>query len=101
VLGLVKNILTGANVTDTGANPFTIIGFGNGESRPAIRSALTDAQVADLDYHQEAVIPMAAGSETHGGTDVFVGAIGLGSGAFTGILENVEIHGLVRTAAGL
>jgi alkaline phosphatase len=62
---------------------------------------LTDAQVADLTYHQEAVIPMAAGSETHGGTDVFVGAIGLGSGAFTGFLENVELFGLVRKAAGL
>lgn len=101
VLGLVKNITTGANVTDTGSNPFTIIGFGNGESRPATRSALTDAQVADVNYHQEAVIPMTAGNETHGGTDVFVGAIGLGSTGFTGIIENIEVFGLVRKAAGL
>jgi alkaline phosphatase len=101
VLGLVKNILTGANVTDTGANPFTIIGFGNGESRPATRTALTDAQVANVDYHQEAVIPMPAGGETHGGTDVFIGATGLGAPSFTGIIENVEVFGLVRKAAGL
>jgi alkaline phosphatase len=101
VLGLVKNVITGANVTDTGANPFTIIGFGNGESRPATRTALTDAQVADVDYHQESVIPMPAGGETHGGTDVFIGATGLGAPSFTGIIENVEVFGLVRKAAGL
>jgi alkaline phosphatase len=101
VLGLVKNIVTGANNTDTGSNPFTIIGFGNGENRPATRTALTDAQVAGIDYRQEAVIPMTAGSETHGGTDVFVGAIGLGSTGFTGIIENIEVFGLVRKAASL
>ncbi len=102
VLGLVKNIVTGANVTDTGANPFTIIGFGNGENRPATRTALTDAQVADAGYHQEAVVPMSPGGETHGGTDVFIGATGgLGATGFTGIIENVEVFGLVRKAAGL
>ena len=102
VLGLVRNVVSGAAVTDTGGNPFTVIGFGNGENRPATRSALTDAMVANVDYHQEAVIPMTPGNETHGGTDVFIGAIGgLGATGFTGIIENVEVFGLVRKGAGL
>ncbi|MBZ4312463.1 hypothetical protein LAN17_23120, partial [Mycobacterium tuberculosis] len=47
--------------------------------RPATRGALTDAAVYDKNYHQEAVIPVAPGGETHGGTDVFIGARGLGA----------------------
>ena len=77
------------------------IGFGNGESRPATRSALTDAQVADKNYHQEAAIPMAAGSETHGGTDVFLGAIGRGADKFTGVITNTEVFNLIRQSVGL
>ena len=61
VLGLLKNYVTGANATDTGGNPFTIIGFGTGENRPATRGALTDAAVYDKTYHQEAVIPVGEG----------------------------------------
>lgn len=101
VLGLVKNFVTGALNTDTGGNPFTVIGFGNGENRPAARTALTDAQVFDKDYHQEAVIPMPVGGETHGGTDVFIGAIGKGAENFTGIIENIQVFSLVRKAIGL
>lgn len=101
VLGLLKNFVTGAYNTDTGGNPFTIIGFGNGENRPATRGALTDAQVAVKTYHQEAVIPMAVGSETHGGTDVFLGAIGRGAENFTGVLTNTDVFGLIRQSVGL
>ena len=101
VLGLLKNFVTGLNSTDTAGNPFTIIGFGNGENRPATRGALTDAQVADNLYHQEAVIPMAVGSETHGGTDVFLGAIGLGAENFTGVITNTDVFGLIRKSIGL
>ena len=101
VLGLLKNFVNNAFSLDSGGNPFTIIGFGNGESRPAIRAALTDAQVADKTYHQEAAIPVAAGSETHGGTDVFLGAIGLGAENFTGIITNTDVFGLIRKSVGL
>ena len=101
VLGLLKNFVTGALNLDSGGNPFTIIGFGNGENRPANRSALSDAQVADKTYHQEAAIPMAAGSETHGGTDVFLGAIGRGSDKFTGVINNTEVFNLIRQSVGL
>ncbi|MEY5099713.1 MAG: hypothetical protein RJA36_2432 [Pseudomonadota bacterium] len=102
VLGLVKSFVDRVTLSlDSGSNPFTIIGFGNGENRPATRSALTDAQVAVKTYHQEAAIPMAAGSETHGGTDVFLGAIGRGAENFTGVITNTEVFGLIRKSIGL
>ena len=101
ILGLLKNFVSGANATDSGGLPFTILGFGNGENRPATRSALTDAQVSVKTYHQEAAVPMAAGSETHGGTDVFLGAIGRGADKFTGVITNTEVFGLIRSAVGL
>ena len=101
VLGLLKSFVNNALSLDSGGNPFTIIGFGNGENRPATRTALTDAQVADKTYHQEAAIPMAAGSETHGGTDVFLGAMGLGAENFKGIITNTDVFGLIRKSVSL
>ena len=69
VLGLVKNYVTGLESLDINKMPYSIIGFGNGENRVAGDRknfpALTDAQVFADTYHQEAVIPVAAGSETH------------------------------------
>jgi alkaline phosphatase len=101
VLGLLRLYADGTLSRDTSGNPFTIIGFGNGESRLATRTALTDAQVFDKAYHQEATIPMAAGSETHGGGDVFLGAVGKGAGSFAGVMENTAVFGLIRKAVGL
>ncbi|AMP01745.1 sulfatase family protein [Collimonas arenae] len=79
VLGLVKNVLTGQPERDINNNPYTVIGFGNGPNHLATRGALSDMQVADKDYMQEAVVPTEAGGETHGGTNVFIGAQGLGA----------------------
>lgn len=101
VLGLLRNVVTGNFDNDVGGFPYTIIGFGNGESRPAARTALTDALVSGATYHQEAAVPMGPGSETHGGTDVFLGAIGLGAESFSGVMNNVDIFGLIKTAIGL
>ena len=101
VLGLLKNYVTGALGADLDGNPFTIIGFGNGENRSATRTALTDAQVAAKTYHQEAAIPMGVGSETHGGTDVFLGATGRGADKFTGVITNTEVFNLIRQSVGL
>jgi len=101
VLGLLRRYVDGVISTDAGGNPFTIIGFGNGENRLATRTALSDAQVFDKTYHQEATIPMPAGSETHGGADVFLGAIGKGSENFAGVIDNTAVFGLIRKASGL
>ena len=57
--------------------------------------------VSANDYHQEAAVRMPAGGETHGGTDVYIGAIGQGADAFHGFLENIDVFGLVKKAAAL
>ena len=101
VLGLLRSYVDGLLGKDTGGNPFTIIGFGNGENRQGTRTALTDASVFDKNYHQEATIPTALGSETHGGADVFLGAIGKGSDRFSGVLDNTAVFGLIRKAVGI
>ena len=76
-------------------------GFGNGENRPAVRTVLDEATVFGNTYHQEAVVQTAAGSETHGGTDVFLGAIGKGAENFSGAMENIDVHAAIRKAIGL
>jgi len=101
VLGLVYDYVTGSQKLDSTGNPFSIIGFGNGENRPANRTALTDVQVFDKAYHQEAVIPMPAGGETHGGTDVFIGAMGNGAANFFGVMDNTDVFGLIKKSIGL
>jgi alkaline phosphatase len=102
VLGLLRSYVDGiTQALDASGMPFTILGFGNGENRMSTRTALTDATVFDPLYHQEATIPVAAGSETHGGGDVFLGAIGKGAEKFTGVLVNTEVFGLIRSIFGL
>lgn len=102
VLGLVKSYVNKAlNLVDTNSLPYTILGFGNGPNRPSSRTALDDAAVTAKTYQQEATVPMADGNETHGGADVFLGAVGRGAENFTGILTNTEVFGLIRKATGL
>ena len=101
VLGLLRSYVDGALGKDTSGNPFTIIGFGNGENRLGTRTALTDVMAFDSSYHQEATIPMPIGSETHGGANVFLGAIGKGAESFSGVLDNTAVFGLIRKASGL
>jgi alkaline phosphatase len=105
VLGVVKNYVTGAADKDLDGAPYSIIGFGNGENRVqasrAGQVALDDNATSANTYHQEAVVRMGVGGETHGGTDVFLGAIGKGADTFTGTIDNTKVFGLVKTAAGL
>ena len=105
VLGVVKNYVTGAVEKDLDGAPYSIIGFGNGENRTqssrAAMASLDETVTSANTYHQEAVIRTAAGNETHGGTDVFLGAIGKGSETFLGTIDNTKVFGLVKTAGGL
>ena len=104
VLGLVRN-LDGTPKLDKEGRPFTIIGFGTGENRSNgkrdSQPALTDEIVTRDDYHQEAVVRTRAGAETHGGSDVYLGAAGAGSELFRGTIDNTRVFGLIKTAAGL
>jgi alkaline phosphatase len=44
---------------------------------------------------------MPVGGETHGGTDVFLGAIGKGADTFLGTIDNTRVFTLVKNAIGL
>lgn len=101
VLGLVKDYFKGTINLDVGGNPFSIIGYGNGENRPATRATLTDVTTSDLNYHQEAVIQTSVGSETHGGADVFIGAIGSGAENIAGVIDNTEVFKILKAGLGL
>ena len=104
VLGLVRN-LDGTPKLDKNGRPFTIIGFGTGENRTngprGAQPALTDEIVTRDDYHQEAVVRTRAGAETHGGSDVFLGATGAGAELFRGTIDNTRVFSLIKNAAGL
>jgi alkaline phosphatase len=105
VLGVVKNYVTGVPDKDLDGMPYSIIGFGNGENRTqgprSILVGFDETATSANAYHQEAVVRVALGSETHGGTDVFLGAIGKGSDTFLGTIDNTKVYGLVKAAAGL
>ncbi|MYM22052.1 sulfatase-like hydrolase/transferase [Duganella sp. FT135W] len=105
VLGVVKNYVTGAVEKDLDGAPYSIIGFGNGENRVqasrAGQSSMDDSVTSANTYHQEAVVRVSAGNETHGGTDVFLGAIGKGADTFSGTIDNTKVFSLVKSAAGL
>jgi alkaline phosphatase len=104
VLGLVRHRYTGKPMLDDDGAPYTIIGFGTGENRAASRAervALTDDIVSADDYHQEATIRVRAGAETHGGSDVYLGALGAGAETFRGTIDNTRVFSLIKAAAGL
>jgi alkaline phosphatase len=105
VLGLLRNYTDGSIAKDADGMPFSIIGFGNGENRAAGDRknfpALTDTQVFADSYHQEAVIPVAVGNETHGGTNVFLGAMGKNADSFAGVMDNTKVFTLIRSAIDL
>jgi alkaline phosphatase len=104
VLGLVRNTADGKVKLDKDGAPYTILGFGTGEHRVegsrASQAGLTDEIVSRDDYHQEAVIRTRPGAETHGGTDVYLGAIGEGAELFRGTIDNTRVFSLIKTAAG-
>ena len=105
VLGVVKNYVSGAAEKDLDGAPYSIIGFGNGENRAqgsrASLAALDEGTTGSNTYHQEAALRMGAGGETHGGADVFLGAVGKGADTFNGTIDNTAVFGLVKNAAGL
>ncbi len=104
VLGLMRRVDNGQLRVDVHGAPFTIIGFGTGENRVqgprGSKPKLTDAIVTGDDYHQEAVVRTAPGDETHGGADVYLGAIGAGAERFHGTIENTRVFDLIKAAAG-
>ncbi|TAM12464.1 MAG: alkaline phosphatase [Nevskiaceae bacterium] len=99
------DITTKAPKLDANGKPFTTLVFGIGENRIGgnrnTQPDLTDPQVADKNYHQEAVVQSGPGGETHGGADVLLGAAGLGADQFHGTLDNTKVFDLIKNAVGL
>ena len=104
ILGLVKNVTGGALSLDAEGQPYSVLGFGNGDNRVAgtrlSMPALTEAVTSADSYHQEAGVRMVAGGETHGGGDVMLMAGGAGSTRFKGTMVNTRVFALVKQALG-
>ncbi|MBC7683705.1 MAG: alkaline phosphatase [Bdellovibrionales bacterium] len=104
VLGLMRKVSDGTVRLDADGAPFTIIGFGTGENRTkgsrGDAPKLTDAIVSGDDYRYESVVRTAVGDETHGGSDVYLGAIGARADSFHGTIENTRVFELLKAAAG-
>ena len=98
ILGLVKDS-SGRVMTDRDGNTYTVLSFTTGPNRPAKRSNLTEDEVLDVNYRQEAAIPLR--SETHSGEDVVLKAAGAGAWYFGGTMDNTEVFEAVKEAAGL
>ncbi|UGQ45675.1 alkaline phosphatase [Massilia endophytica] len=103
VLGLLRRYGSGKLAKDLDGAPYTIIGFGNGPHRvDAVRPESLDAKaVASPDYRYEAAVRNAPDATSHGGTDVYLGAIGAGAERFRGTIDNTDVFKLIKAAAGL
>ena len=105
VLGLMRKVTDGSLRLDADGAPFTIIGFGTGENRikgsRGAATKLTDAAVTADDYHYESVVRTNVGDETHGGSDVYLGAIGARADSFKGTIDNTRVFELIKAAANL
>ncbi len=113
ILGLCMGI-DGAGVENTGeplmasdGKPYTVAGYLNGAGSVLIeqpdgsyfgtRPNVTEEEATDLDYPQQALVPMS--SETHSGEDVAVYAKGPWAHLFDGTLEQNVIFHVMHHAA--
>lgn len=105
ILGLVREVggdglLEEKEKGDRNAKPFTTLGYGNGKGYiGAARPNLTQKQVTDPDYKQEAAVPL--NDETHGGEDVAIFATGADSQLVRGVMEENWIFYVMKDALQL
>lgn len=86
--------------TDKNGKPFTTLNYANGPgAKGGDRPNLTQEQVTNPDYKQEAIIPMS--SETHGGEDVAIFATGVNAHLFRGSMEQNWIFYVMADALRL
>ncbi len=120
ILGKTK--VEGELATDILGLPYTTLGYANGpgftggkirrEFNPKSESAvaaiykgnaarpdLTDVDTTSPAYMQEAAVPLA--SETHGGEDVGIYALGPNAHLFRGVLEQHMVYHVMADALGL
>ncbi len=105
ILGLVREvddngIVEEKDKADKNGKPFTTLGYGNGRGyRGGERPVLTEEQVTNPDYKQEAAVPL--GDETHGGEDVGIFANGASSYLIHGVMEENWIFYAMQEAMRL
>ena len=106
ILGLVHEVDGNGMIedkpkADRDGRPFTTLGYANGPERRAEqgRPNLTEAQVLDPNYKQEANIPLIA--ETHGGEDVAIFATGIDAYLVRGSMEENWIFYVMADALRL
>ena len=83
----------GEPLKDTAGVAYTTLGYANG---PGARRPEEELEPTDRDYRQRATHPML--SETHAGEDVPAYAIGIGAGGVAGVMDQHELHGVMRAA---
>lgn len=93
-----KVVTDGALALDANGKPYTTLGYINGPGYrgPAARPDLTNVDTANVNFLQEAAVPME--SETHAAEDVGIYANGPGAHAFQGVVEqNVVFHVMAQS----
>lgn len=107
ILGFVRNISDGMPAVDSDNTPYTILNFGNGESRVmgprSMLTTLTETVSSGKDYHQEVAFHLTNSTmdaETHGGADVAIMAIGMKASQVHGFIDNTQVYSILRNAAG-
>jgi alkaline phosphatase len=113
ILGLVRGVNESGEPattysTDSNGMPYTTLGYANGPgfgfgndpvNTDNHRPDLNLYNVTDVDYRQEATVPL--GSETHAGEDVAVYATGPGAQLVTGSVEQNMLFHVMNYAANL
>ena len=98
ILGVAK--AGGKVLLDEDGKPYTTLGYGNGPGYiEGARPTLSNAQTTDKNYLQEATVPLD--SETHGGEDVALFAVGPWSHLVRGTIEQNVIYHYMVNALGL
>mgnify|MGYP000061842838 FL=1 len=79
--------------------PYTTLAYTNGPGalESELRADLTNVDVTDIDYLQQALVPMS--SETHAGDDVAIFAAGPWSHLFSGVVEQNFIYHVMSYAS--
>ncbi len=104
ILGLVREIDENGNydenpMTDANKKPYTTLGYSNGTGARKERPNLTQEQVTNPDFKQEALVPKTA--ETHAGEDVGIFAIGADAWMIHGVMEENWIFYVMQEALQL
>ncbi len=101
ILGLVQEVGSDGKLeknprADKNGKPYTTLGYGNGKGYRRETPDLTEEQVTNPDYKQQAAVPL--NDETHGGEDVIIFANGANSSLVRGVMEENWIFYVMKEA---